>query len=203
MEDRPPLDLLGAIGGAVGTIPLLPIVRDLASRFVAPPVLPGAQRQAADIKAATYLEAAVFLLAIPLAALLFGYFLPRLLDSRSGWPALSGYPGAAFALSAVLWRLGAAPVLSLAAGVLSAAGFAAALLLRGDRPAARRFFEEPNRSAFVRIAAAGLAWGLAARSARLRESVTAADLGETLLLAAALLSLFAFRKALRRRHSEA
>jgi hypothetical protein len=202
MEDRPPWVFLGAIGGAVGAIPLLPIVRDLAFRFVAPPVLPGAQRQAADIKAATYLEAAVFLLAFPLAALLFGYFLPRLLDSRSGWPALSGSPGAAFALSAVLWRLGAAPVLSLAAGVLSAAGFAAALLLRGDRPAARRF-EEPNRSALVRIAAAGLAWGLAARSARLRESLTVSSLGETLLLAAALLSLFAFRKALRRRHSEA
>jgi hypothetical protein len=126
-----------------------------------------------------------------------------LLDSRSGWPALSGSPGAAFALSAVLWRLGAAPVLSLAAGILSAAGLAAALLLLGDRPAPRRFFEEPNRAALVRITAAAVAWGLAARSARLRESATVADLGGALLLAAALLSLFAIRKAQRRRRADA
>jgi len=204
MEDRPPRELLGAIGGAVGAIALLPIVHGFAFRFVAPPVLPGAQMRAADIKAATYLEAAVFLLAMPVAALFFGCIVPGLLKSRSGCPpALSGTPGAAFALSAALWRLGAAPVLSLAAGILSSAGLAAALLLLGDRPAFRRFLEEPNRSALVRIAAAGIAWGLAARSARFHESLTVAALGETLLVAAVLLSLSALRKAQRRRHAEA
>ena len=122
MGDRPPRELLGAIGGAVGTIPLLPVVRDLASRFLSPAVLPGAEKRAADIKAATYLEAAVFLFAIPAAVLFFGEILPRLLESRSGWsPSLSGSPGAVFALSAVLWRLGASPSVSLAAGALAAA----------------------------------------------------------------------------------
>jgi hypothetical protein len=204
MEDRPPREFFGAIGGAVGTIPLLQVARDLASRFFAPPVLAGAEKQAADIKAATYLEAAVFLLAIPAAALLFGHFLPKLLESRSARrPPLSGSPGAVFALSAVLWRLGAGPVLSLAAGILSAAGLAAAFFLPGDRPAPRRFFEEPNRSALVRIAAASLAWSLAARSVRFRESLTVANLGGTLLLAAGMLTLLAFRKARRRRRTEA
>ena len=202
MEDRPPLDLLGAIGGAAGTLPLLPVVRDLALRFLAPPVLPGAQRHAADIKAATYLEAAVFLFAIPAAAFLFGYVLPKLLKSRSG-PSLSGSPGAAFALSAVLWRLGFAPALCLAAGILATAGLAAALLLPGDRTALRRFFEEPNRPALVRVGAAGLAWGLAVRSVRFHESQAVADLRGSLLLAAAALSLYAFQKAQRRRRAEA
>lgn len=204
MEDRPPLDLLGAIGGAAGTLPLLPVVRDLALRFLAPPVLPGAQRQGADIKAATYLEAAVFLFAIPAAAFLFGHVLPKLLKARSGRrTTLSGSPGAAFALSAVLWRLGVAPALCLAAGILATAGLAAALLLPGDRTAFRRFFEEPNRSALVRIGAAGLAWTLAVRSVRFRESQAVADLRGSLLLAAAALSLYAFQKAQRRRRAEA
>ena len=97
-----------ASSGGVLKRPLLQVSRDLASRFFAPPVLPGAEKQAADIKAATYLEAAVFLLAIPAAALLFGYILPKLVESRSARrPPLSGSPGAVFALSAVLWRLGA------------------------------------------------------------------------------------------------
>ena len=204
MEDRPPLDLLGAIGGAAGTLPLLPVVRDLALRFLAPPVLPGAQRLTADIKAATYLEASVFLFAIPAAAFLFGCVLPRLLKSRSGRrTALSGSPGAAFALSAVLWRLGVAPVVCLAAGILATAGLAAALLRPADRTALLRFFEEPNRSALVRIGAAGLTWGLAVRSVRFRESQAVADLRGSLLLAAALLSLYAFQKAQRRRRAEA
>jgi hypothetical protein len=203
MEDRQP-QLLEAICGAAGTLPLLPVVRDLALRFFAPSVLPGAQRQAADIKAATYLEAAVFLLAIPAAALLFGYVLPRLLKSRSERSSvLSGTPGAAFALSAVLWRLGAAPALCLAAGIMATAGVAAALLLPADRTAFRRFFGEPNRSALVRIGAAGLAWTIAVRSVRFRESRTVADLRGSLLLAAALLSLYAFHKAQRRRRAEA
>jgi hypothetical protein len=204
MEDRSPLDLLGAIGGAVGAVPLVAVVRDLASRFLAPPVLPGALRQAADIKAATYLEAAVFLLAIPAAALLFGVVLPRLLESRRGRrPPLTGFPGALFALSAVAWRLGAAPVPSLAAGALAAAGLAAALLLLRDGPPGRRFFEEPNRSALVRIAAAGLAWGLAGQSVRFHESSAASELRGALLLAAAALSLSAFRKTRRRRRAAA
>ncbi len=204
MEDRPPLDLLGAIGGAAGMLPVLSVVRGFAFRFVAPAVLPGAELRAADIKAAAYLEAAVFLLAMPAAALLFGWILPKLLRSRSGCrAALRGCPGAAFALSGILWRLGAAPFLSLAAGILAAAGLAAALLFFGNRPAPRRFFAEPTRSALVRIAAAGAAWGLAARSARLRESLTAADLGGALLLTAAILSLSVFRKTQRRRRAEA
>ncbi len=204
MGDRPPRELLGAIGGAVGTIPLLPVVRDLASRFLSPAVLPGAERRAADIKAATYLEAAVFLFAIPAAVLFFGEILPRLLESRSGWsPSLSGSPGAVFALSAVLWRLGASPSASLAAGALAAALLAAALLLASSRLVPRRFFEEPNRSALIRVAAAGLAWSLAARSARSHESPAATDLRGTLLLAAALLSLLAIRKARRRRRAAA
>jgi hypothetical protein len=106
-------------------------------------------------------------------------------------------------VSAVLWRLGAPPVASLAAGALAAAGLAVALLLLRDGPPGRRFFEEPNRSALVRIAAAGLAWGLASQSVRFRESSAAADLREALLLAAAALSLSAFHKTRRRRRAAA
>ena len=148
-------------------LPLLPAVRGLAIRHLAPPRLPGAERLASDIKAAAFLEAAVLVLVIPAAVVLFGNILPRWLASRtSGFPLLSEVPGAAFGVSLLLWRLGAAPAASLLSGALASGLLAAVFFFRGGSPKLFRLFEAANREALARIFAAAAVWGLAWRSAR-------------------------------------
>jgi hypothetical protein len=186
MERSLPRGLVGAAGGVLGTIPLLPIARTVALKVFPAPRLPGAALRAADVKGATYFEAAVLLVALPAAALFFGHVLPRLLESRTGRdPAISEWPGASFALSLVLWRSGLPAKFSLLGGLLFASLAAAGIPGSGwDRVQA--LFSQGNRTALFRIFLAGAFWGLAWRSALSDAKVPLADLPAASLLAGAL-----------------
>jgi hypothetical protein len=122
---------LGAVGGALGALPLLPIARGLAQRLAGPPRLPGAELVAGDIKAGTWAELAVLVLVVPASAFFFGRLLPELVNRRGGLAA--ALPGLVMSSSLVLWRLGARPVVSIAAAGL------ASLLLTAVFFAATRF----------------------------------------------------------------
>ncbi|HEY4229889.1 MAG TPA: hypothetical protein VGO79_06935 [Thermoanaerobaculia bacterium] len=126
-----PLRAVAALGGALGALPLIPIVRTLAMRVSGPPRLMGRELADYDFKSATYAEAAVFLLVVPLAALFFGRWLPRV--------GAGTLPGIVFALSLVGWRLGLRPKLALGMGLLLAT---AAVIL-----AVRRRRGEPREAA--------------------------------------------------------
>lgn len=166
MGSRLPRGLLGATGGVLGAIPLLPIARGLAARLFPPPRLPGAALKAADIKGATYLEVAVLLVAFPLAALFFSHVLPRLLESRArGQRAVSEWPGAGFGLSLVLWRSGVSPKFSILGGLLFAALVTVGTLLLSSSERIRALIAAGNRGALSRIFLAGALWGLARRAA--------------------------------------
>lgn len=185
MERSLPRGLLGATGGVLGTIPLLPIARTVALRVFPAPRLPGAALRAADVKGATYFEAAVLLVAIPAAALFFGHVLPRLLESRAGRNrALSEWPGACFALSLVVWRSGLPAKFSLLSGLLFAA-LAATVLSGPGLNRLQEFLSPGNRAALSRIFLAGAFWGLACRSALFDAKLPAA----TLLAGALFVSL--------------
>jgi hypothetical protein len=173
---------------------LLPAARGLAVRLLPPPRLPGAERLASDVKAAAYLESAVIVLAIPAAAVLFGRVLPRLLASRaSADPLFAELPGAAFGVSFLLWRLGAAPALALALGFSASAALGAAVLVSGDNPKSFSLLETANRDALAFVVAACAAWGLSWKSARLEgaglesDSIAAMALLFALALAVVLL----------------
>jgi hypothetical protein len=104
-----PLRAVAALGGALGALPLIPIVRTLAMTVSGPPRLMGRELADYDFKSATYAEAAVFLLVVPLAAAFFGRTLPRM--------GAGSLPGILFATGFVGWRLGLRPKLALAAAV--------------------------------------------------------------------------------------
>ena len=108
-----PLRAVAALGGALGALPLIPIARTLAMRVSGPPRLMGRELADYDFKSATYAEAAVFLLIVPLAALFFGRWLPRV-----GCGVL---PGIVFAASFVAWRMGLRPKLAFGTGAALAA----------------------------------------------------------------------------------
>jgi hypothetical protein len=183
MERSLPRGLLGATGGVLGTIPLLPIARSVALKVFPAPRLPGAALRAADVKGATYFEAAVLLVAIPAAALLFGHVLPRFLQSRAGRDrAVSEWPGASFALSLVLWRSGLPAKFSLSGGLLFAS-LAAAGIPRPGWDRLQALFSPGNRAALFRIFLAGAFWGLAWQSAHLDANL---QLSASTLLAGAL-----------------
>jgi hypothetical protein len=186
MEPGPSRGLLGATGGVLGTIPLLPIARTVALKVFPAPHLPGAALRAADVKGATYFEAAVLLVAIPAAALFFGHVLPRLLESRAGRDrAFSEWPGACFGLSLVLWRSGLPAKFSLLGGILFAALAAKGIPGPGlDR--VRALLSPGNRAALFRIFLAGAFWGLAWRSALFESKLPSAGLPAATLLAGAL-----------------
>ena len=176
MERSLPRGLLGATGGVLGTIPLLPIARTVALRIFPAPRLPGAALRAADVKGATYFEAVVLLVAIPASALFFGHVLPRLLEMRAGRDrAFSEWPGACFALSLVLWRSGLPARFSLCGGLFLAALAATGIPgLVWNR--AREFLSPGNRADLFQIFLAGAFWGLAWRSALFDSGLTLAAL---------------------------
>lgn len=193
MERGFPRGLPGALGGAIGMLPLLPAVRGFAVRRLAPPRLPGAERLASDIKAATCLEAAVIVLAIPAAIVFFGRVLPRRLASRaSADPPLGELPGAAFCVSFLLWRRGAAPVLALAVGTFVSAVLAVAVLVSGVHTRPFPLFETANRDALAFVLAASAAWGLSWKSAGFED----AGLGAIKIAAMAFLCIFVLALAL-------
>ncbi len=126
---------LGALGGAFGALPLLPQARGLAARITGPPILPGAERLAGDIKAATWAELAVLIFVVPAAAFFYGHVVPGLIRRLGGFSV--ALPGVAMGSAFVLWRLGVGPRIALPAG-LAAAAAVTALTILGPRLLGRR-----------------------------------------------------------------
>ena len=125
--------VLGAIGGALGALPLLALARSLAMKLFSVPALPGAERITLDVKQATYFETAVLLIFVPAAAIFFGRILPAALESRGLLPRREYLPGIAFGTSLLLWREGATAKVSLAAGLAFSILIVSAPLLRRSR----------------------------------------------------------------------
>ena len=96
---------LGGLGGAIGTLPALPIARGLAERWAGPATLPGAERLAGDVKAATWAELAVCVFLVPASAFVFGRLLPDVIRRRGGFCV--ALPGVAMGGAFFLWRWGA------------------------------------------------------------------------------------------------
>ena len=163
MASRPPRGVLGATGGALGALTLLPLARSAAARIFPLPRLPGAELKTGDIKGATYLEVVVLVAALPAAAFFFGHLLPRLLTQRAAAPhPLLEWPGAAFASAFFLWRLGARPLHGvLAALLISAVATVGALAM----PSLAPFLASVDRRALSRVFLAGALWALAWRAA--------------------------------------
>jgi hypothetical protein len=133
-----PLRAVAALGGALGALPLIPIVRTLAMNVSGPPRLIGRELADYDFKSATYAEAAVFLLVLPLTALFFGWWLPRV--------AAGVLPGIVFAASLAAWRLGLRPKLALGAGAVLAGAAVILGLLLARRSGAAALPEPPPES---------------------------------------------------------
>ncbi|HTR04754.1 MAG TPA: hypothetical protein VMN82_16320, partial [Thermoanaerobaculia bacterium] len=145
---------LGGALGVIGALPLIPLARGAAARLVPPARLPGAERLVHDLKAATWVEAAVIVFALPGAALLFGSALPRRLGVSARLSA--AWPGAAFSAALPLCRGGVRASAALAIGLILSA--AACVLLR------RRAGAGPTRRA-RRLAAAAVFSALFAATA--------------------------------------
>jgi len=95
---------LGGLGGAIGALPSLSIARGLAERWAGPATLPGAERLAGDVKAATWGELAVCVFLVPASAFVFGRLLPDVIRRRGGFCV--ALPGVAMGGAFLLWRLG-------------------------------------------------------------------------------------------------
>ena len=125
---------LGGLGGAIGVLPSLSIARGLAERWAGPATLPGAERLAGDVKAATWAELAVCVFLVPASAFVFGRLLPDVIRRRGGFCV--ALPGVAMGGAFLLWRLGAGGAVgaevSLLAG-LAAATAVMALSILGPR----------------------------------------------------------------------
>jgi hypothetical protein len=112
-----PPGLVGGLGGGLGALPLLPIVASLARRYSPAPDLPGVELLLDDRKPVTYAEMGVIVLVLPMAAVLFGGFLPRWFERWEGPVLAIEWAGLAFALSFPLALAGIAPADALAAGL--------------------------------------------------------------------------------------
>ena len=116
---------MGTIGGALGILPLVGIARSAATSLFPIPSVAGAERLARDVKAATYLETATLLLAVPAAAIFFGKLLPDAARLLGIAPRRASLAGAGFATSILLWRAGVPAGVSIAAGLLVAGAIVA------------------------------------------------------------------------------
>jgi len=108
----------------------MPLARTLAARIVGPATLPGIERAAGDIKAATWAELAVLIFVLPAAALFFGRVLPDLIRRLGGFGV--ALPGIAMGSAFALWRLGVRSRIAFPAG-LAAAAAVTALTILGPR----------------------------------------------------------------------
>ncbi|HEY6066339.1 MAG TPA: hypothetical protein VIY96_09300 [Thermoanaerobaculia bacterium] len=164
MASRAPSGSIGAFGGVLGALPLVSAARSLATRLAPPPRLPGAERLAADLKSATFAEAGVFLLVLPLFALAFGALLPRWLERRGSGDGVSPeWTGAAFAIALPLWRSGVPARWSVCAGAIAALGLAIVLLRTRRRPGHRDRPHAEGAETWMRLVAAAAAWEIARR----------------------------------------
>jgi hypothetical protein len=149
--------VLAGFCGAVGMVPVLPIGRTIAAWIAGAPQLPGAERVSGDIKAATYAEAALLVIALPLAAFFFGHIVPRFLESLTGRG--SAGPGIAFAMSFLLFRFGLAAKISLTLGFIAALLTTLILLLPPATARLRALRSPANRKDLLRLFAVGaLLW---------------------------------------------
>ena len=204
MEDRPPLEFLGAIGGAVGTI-AAPADRPRSRVAVR-----RAARPARSAKAGRGHQGRDLPRGCGLPPCNPGGGPPLRIPPSETAPLPIRMSGPVRNLPA---RPSPCPPFSRASAPLP---FCLSPPASCRRPASRRrsFFSATgrppgassrSRTGRLSFESPRRAWPgpSAARSARSRESATVADLGETLLLAAALLSLSALRRAQRRRRAEA
>jgi len=199
-----PKGIVGALLGAIGVLPLLPIVSGLAKRFATLPTLPGVVGQTADIKAATYAEAAVLLVGVPLAALLFGRIIPDWLSHRGADRGLSfEWATAGLATSFLLSQRGVRPKIALLVGVALFVLLAYGIRAFRNSFAFRRWFVRKNRRHMLRVFLAGASLDLARRSGLRVPSNAVQDLLGELLLAGATLLAFAFLVSQSRRDRQA
>jgi hypothetical protein len=190
---RCPPGLIGAIFGALGALPLLPLAAALAIRFSSLPTLPGAERAGRDFKQATYAEAAVLLVVVPLAALLFGSILPRFLESRAAAGALSfEWVAVGFGSSFFLAQRGLSPAAALTVGSSAAAAIAAGILVFRRSFRVRRLFGRRGRRDAGLLMLAGSSLELARRAGLAPARFVLADrLSDVLLAGLALPVLMA------------
>jgi hypothetical protein len=158
MRVEVPKGLLGAVLGALGATSLVAVARSVAIQWFPLPLLPGAELAAGDSKAATLAEAATFLIALPLAAFLFGKALPELLESRFPRGRLSfEWIALGVALWLPLWRRGVPPKTAIVSSLVLSILIAAFILAFRYSPRLRRFFVRSNRRHLFCLAFAGAA----------------------------------------------
>jgi len=166
MKEPFPRGVLGAAGGALGALPLVPIVAGVAKRLFPGIPLPGAERLYGDVKSETYAQALILLVAVPLAAWVFGHAVPRWLESLASPGHLSfEWVGAAFASSYILAQRGMRPKFALIAGLASSLAMAGLILEFRRSSRLRRLFAKRNRRAMLLLALAGAGIDLARRAA--------------------------------------
>lgn len=159
---RVPPGLIGGFGGAVGALPLVSVARGAALRVASLPRLPGAERVAGDVKLATFAEAATLLVAVPLAALVFGAVLPRRLEARTSPSGPSfEWAAAGFAAAFPIWRSGAPARLALLAGGAMALVVLLLLLLHRRHPGRATHIRGLHGEPVARILATAAAWEVA------------------------------------------
>lgn len=165
MASRAPLGLIGGLGGGIGALPIVSAARHLATLLAPGPRLPGAERLAGDVKAATFAEAGVFLVVIPLFALVFGGLLPGRLERRAAVDGLSfEWIGGVFSVAFLVWRSGVAAQWALVAGFGAAIGVAALLVHSRRRTPRTNRRPAPVAEPIGRLVAAAAAWELARRA---------------------------------------
>lgn len=195
-----PLGLIGGLGGGIGALPIVSAARSLALRVAPGPPMPGAEAASGDVKLATFAEAAVFVVVLPLIALAFGGLLPRWLERRAGDDGISfEWIGGVFSVAFPVWRSGVAPPWALLAGSAAALGFAL-LLLRSRRrlaPANRR--HAPRPEPIVWLMASAAAWEIARRASASSSDPDFAPLCIVGLLAAIPFFVQTFRHGARSR----
>lgn len=160
-----PRGLLGGLAGGLGALPLLPLAADLGGRYAMPPDLPGVELVSGDRKLATYAEAGVLVLAIPLVALLFGALIPRWLGRRrAGASTLLEWPGVGFALAFPLALAGVAVIPALAAGAFTATLAILGILAAGRSLSASDLFSRKGWRSLALMGIAAASLDLARRS---------------------------------------
>jgi hypothetical protein len=159
---RAPLGLIGGIGGAVGALPVVSAARKVALGIASLPQLPGVEKVAGDVKLASFMEAAALLVAVPLAAFLFGALLPRRLEARTSAAGPSfEWAAAGFAAAFPIWRSGAPAHRALLAGAALALIVLSLIVVLRHSPTIAMRVRDVHREPVARVLATAVAWELA------------------------------------------